>query len=138
MKLCPICQLNWIENDQNSCIICDKTNTNNKHNGSIGGGGIKHPTAYFQEYFTFTNEKGYHRGKNGFQAFNSKGENIGIVFMTDVHKTPAYGHCELCMYPAYYNQYGEWHRITSHGGRIKWSKLCEILKSRTEYKVFID
>jgi hypothetical protein len=56
MKLCPICQLNWIENEQNSCIVCDKINTNNKHNGSIGGGG-KNPTAHFQEEFTVTMQK---------------------------------------------------------------------------------
>ena len=136
MKLCPICQLNWIEDTNTHCEVCENKNFAPKNNG--GPGGIKHPSAYFQEFFTFKNESGYHRGKRGFQAFNSNGENIGVVFMTDVHKTPAYGHCELCMYPAYYNRYGEWHRITSHGGRIKWSKLCEILKEKAEYKVFID
>ena len=137
MKLCPICQLNWIENDQNSCIVCDKRNTNNKHNGSIGGGG-KNQTAYFQEEFTFTSQKARYRGKSGFQAYNSKKENVGLIFMCDDSRTPAYKHCELCIYDIYQNQYGEWHRIQSHGGRIEWDKLCQILKEKAEYKVFID
>ena len=95
-----------------------------------GGGNGKARITYFQEEFTFTMQKAFYRGKIGFQAYNSKGENVGLVFMCDDKRTPAYEHCELCMYPAYYNQYGEWHRIQSHGGRIKWDKLCEILKQR--------
>lgn len=137
MNLCPKCMLNWIDDTQKLCFICDNQQVTNTTKGG-GAGGTKHPAAYFQEWFTFTNVRGYHRGKKGFQAFNSKGENVGIVFMTDVIKTPAYEHCELCMYPAYYNQYGEWHRIQSHGGRIKWSELCEILKHTATHKVFID
>ena len=136
MKLCPKCNLNWIEDYKEFCTICANSESSISNNG-IGGGG-KHPAAYFQEEFTFTNEKIFYRGKVGFKAYNSKGQNVGLVFMCDDKRTPAYEHCELCMYPAYYNQYGEWHRITSHSGRIKWSKLCEILKQNTKYKVFID
>ena len=136
MKICPKCNLNWIEEEKEFCAICD----NQKRiivNFPTGGGG-KNPTAYFQEEFTFINQTAFYRGKVGFQAYNSKGENVGLVFMCEDKRTPAYEHCELCMYPAYYNQYGEWHRIISHGGRIKWCKLCEILKQKTKYKVFID
>ena len=136
MKLCLKCNLNWIEDENEFCAICDNQKQLVGNNG-IGGGG-KNPTAHFQEEFTFTMQKAFYRGKIGFQAYNTKGENVGLVFMCDDKRTPAYEHCELCMYPAYYNQYGEWHRITSHGGRIKWSKLCEILKQKTKHKVFID
>lgn len=104
----------------------------------MGIKGAKNPSVYFQEEFIFTNELGYNRGKNGFQAYNSKGENVGIVFMSGDKRTPAYGHCELCMYKPYYNRYGEWHRIQSRGGRIKWDKLCDILKEKETHKVFID
>jgi len=136
MKLCLKCNLNWIEDEKEFCTICDNQKLLGGNNG-IGGGG-KNQTAYFQEEFTFTSQKARYRGKSGFQAYNSKGENVGLVFMCDDKRTPAYEHCELCMYPAYYNQYGEWHRITSHGGRIKWCKLCEILKQKEKHKVFID
>ena len=136
MKLCPKCNLNWIDDKQAICPVCDDQKTVQRNHGI--GGGAKISTANFQEEFTFTNQRAFYRGKEGFQAYNMKGENVGLVFMCDDKRTPAYEHCELCMYPAYYNQYGEWHRITSHGGRIKWSKLCEILKQKTKHKVFID
>jgi len=134
MKLCPKCNLNLIEDNENYCSLCDKTTL--EKNG--GGGNGKARTAYFQEEFIFTSEKAFYRGKSGFQAYNSKQEKVGLVFMCDDPRTPAYEHCELCIYDRYQNQYGEWHRIQSHGGRIKWSKLCEILKQKTKHKVFID
>ena len=134
MKLCPKCNLNWIEDNENYCSLCDETTLEKKG----GGGNGKARTTYFQEEFTFTSQKAVYRGKSGFQAYNSKQENVGLVFMCDDKRTPACEHCELCMYPAYYNRYGEWHRITSHGGRIKWDKLCKILKKNLKYTVFID
>ena len=98
----------------------------------------KHPAAYYQEDFTFTNARGYHRGKQGFQAFNSNGENVGIVFMCDDKRILAYEHCELCIYSPFHERYGEWHIIKSHGGRIKWNKLCEILSQKSTLTLFID
>ena len=86
MKLCPKCNLNWIEDEKEFCTICD----NQKQlvgNNSIGGGG-KNPTAHFQEEFTFTMQKAFYRGKIGFQAYNSKGENVGLVFMCDDKRIP--------------------------------------------------
>ena len=136
MKLCPKCNLNWIEEEKDFCSICNNQKTITVNNGI--GGGRKSLTAYFQEEFTFTNQRVSYRGKEGFQAYNMQGENVGIVFMCDDKRTPAYEHCELCIYEDYHTRYGEWHRITSHGGRIKWSKLCEILQQKTNHKIFID
>ena len=96
------------------------------------------PTVTFHEHFTFKNEIAECRGKIGFQAYNSAGENVGIVFMEDAKNTPAFEHCTLCMYPAYYNRYGEWHRIRSHGGRIKWNKMEELMETIGHYQLFID
>ena len=36
----------------------------------------KHPSAYYHEEFTFTNERTHYRKKNGFRAYNSKGEKL--------------------------------------------------------------
>lgn len=98
----------------------------------------KHPSAYYHEEFTFTNERTHYRKKNGFRAYNSKGENVGLVFSCDDKRLSAYEHCELCIYSAYHERYGEWHIIKSYGERIKWDKLCEILKTKENYKLFID
>ena len=137
MKLCPKCGLNWIEDKEVLCSVCDQYTESITHRGD-NVGGRKHPAVYFKEMFTIKSQMEYYRGKQGFQAYNSKGEKVGIIFMSDDLRTPAYGHCELCIYPAYQNQYGEWHRILSHGGRFKWDKLCELLSQRDEYKMYID
>lgn len=118
------------------CEICANKQFDRKNNGSIEG--KKHPSAYFHEEFFFINKRACHRGKQGFQAYNSKDENIGIVYMCDDKDGPSYEHCELCMYSEYHERYGEWHIIKTHGGRIKWSKLCEILQKNGRYTVFID
>ena len=92
----------------------------------------------YQEEFTFINtHKSYNR-KNGFPAINSNGDEIGIVFMGDDSRTPSYMCCELCIYDDFYNKYGKWHRITSHGNRIKWNDLCATLETNKSIKIFID
>lgn len=92
----------------------------------------------FAETFTFTYEAASIRGKCGFKAYNSKGKNIGIVYMTDDKRSPAFGFAELCMLPNYYNTYGEWHRIKSHGGRVDWQVLCERLNKYGKCECYID
>lgn len=92
----------------------------------------------YNEYFVIKNERKSYRNKTGFKAYNNSNEEIGIVFMCDDERTPAFQHCELCVYQEYVNKYGEWHRIKSHGARIKWQSLCEILNKQKSYKLFID
>ena len=137
VKQCPKCNLNWIEDHAPCCSVCnEETNAQTPQTGNVGG--IKHPHARFSEVFTFTNELAELRGKIGYLAYNANGENVGIVFEEDNQHTPAFECCTLCMYPTYYNRYGEWHRIRSHGGRIKWNKLCEILSCKEKCTYFID
>ena len=93
---------------------------------------------FYNEEFTFTNESTSYRGKNGYKAYNSNGENVGIVFMTDDKRRTSYGYCELCFYPNYQNRYGEWHKFTSHGYRLKWENLCTCLQNQSVYKCYID
>ena len=92
----------------------------------------------FNETFTITNEKDYVKGKWGFKAYNAKGECIAIVFMTDDKRVAAYGNCEFCFYPKFKKTYGEWHRIRSHGSRIKFKNLCDILSKQSSYNLYID
>ncbi len=133
MKLCPQCNLNWIDDTALICPLCSTEISSQKTGGSGGGKKIN-----YQEQFIFLNKKGFYRGKYGFLAYNSEGENIGIVYMCDDVDSPSYGHCELCNYKDYHNRYGQWHIIFSNGQRIQWTKLCEILENKAKHKVFID
>lgn len=90
------------------------------------------------EDFTVTSAKGIYRGKSGFKAINSSQQNVGIIFMTDDKRGPAYGHCELCSFPNFQPKYGEWHRIKSHGKRIKWDDLYNYLQTHEKITIHID
>ena len=57
---------------------------------------------------------------------------------TDDERTPAFNHCELCFFEDYQSKYGEWHRFTSNGERIKWSFLCDVLKKEGKYSCLVD
>ena len=93
---------------------------------------------YFGETFTITNERDYVKGKFGFKAYNSQGTCVAIVFMTDDQRVAAYGNCEFRFYPKFKNKYGEWHRILSHGNRIKYQNLCDILNKQSSYSLYVD
>ena len=132
MKKCPKCEMNWIEDNEELCSVCLQEMKPVKaqiHETSF---------AYFHETFTFKSESCRYDGKYGFEAYNSKGEHVGIVFMTDDKRIKAYGYCELHFFPQYRERYGEWHRIKSHGNRIAWDFLCNQLKFKNEYTCYID
>lgn len=133
MKKCPRCETNWILDDgEELCEICkrelslpEKRSRQTKPNA-------------INDFFTFKSGNYTYKRKSGFMAYNSKGEHVGIVFMTDDKRTPAYGHCELLFFPEYHTRYGEWHRFTSNGERVSWAFLCNYLKTHREYLCFID
>ena len=134
MKKCPRCEINWIQNDADElCEIC-------RQELSLAPTQIHipKPNVYFNEWFTFKRGNYVYDNKSGFKAYNEKGEHVGVVFMTNDPRTPAYRHCELHCFPQYYDRYGEWHRITSYGNRIAWAALCNYLENHAEYKCFID
>ena len=133
MKKCPKCEVNWIKDDEELCAVCLKDMFPAKTQVHQ----IR-PNVYFNELFIFKTGDYFYDGKHGFRAYNSQGEHVGIVFMTDDDRGPAYKHCELHCFPEYYSRYGEWHRITSHGNRISWEFLCNVLKTQKEYPCFID
>jgi hypothetical protein len=135
-KLCPKCELNYITDNEEVCNIC----LNETYGIKIPETQNHSKTAnkYFNEEFTFTSVKKKYRGKVGFAAYNSANEEVGIVYMTDDKRSPSYECCELCMYEKYFNKYGEWHRFTSRGAKIKWYHLCEILNKCNSVKFFID
>ena len=133
---CPRCELNYIKEEEKFCSCC-LSEINNKKDTNIQTINGK-VDKLFQEHFTFKNIIKYYRGKTGFVALNSENEEVGVVFMCDDRRTPAYAHCELCIYSQYQNKYGEWHRIKSHGARIEWEHLKNILKTQGFYKLYID
>ena len=93
---------------------------------------------HYYETFTITNEKGYERSKSGFKAYNSQGEYVGIVFMTDDKRRSSFGNCEFCFCREFRGKYGEWHRITSHGSPIRYSVLCDRLKNQPSLTIYVD
>lgn len=134
MKKCPECDLNYIQDFEEMCNVCAE-----KLNGGCSIQNHKAKKAVtFAEEFIFENRHAMLRGKNGFKAYNHKGLNVGIVFMTDDDRSPAYECCELCFYPEYHNRYGEWHRFTSHGQKIKWEHMVQQLNRNGIYKCYID
>lgn len=90
------------------------------------------------EHFIFKNEIAEYRGKIGFQAYNTAGENVGIVFPCDNEASPTYGACELRFYEAHHTRYGEGQIVRSHGGKIQWAKLEELLETSGSCQFFID
>ena len=133
MKKCPICELNWIDDNEEMCSLCQQKAVPTQtqvHKPK--------PNVHFNEIFTFKSGDYVYDDKRGFKAYNSKGEHVGIVFMTDDKRVKAYGYCELHFFPNYYNSYGVWHRIKSHGSRIAWGFLCDYLKTHEEYSCYID
>lgn len=134
MKLCPKCELNYIADTEELCSLC-KTPSKNSGSSQVHRA---RTTKLFDEDFTFSNEAAAYRGKNGYVAYDSQGNKVGIVYMTDDKRSPSYGYCELCIYPAYQSRYGEWRRFTSYGCRLKWDVLCERLKNEPKYICHID
>ncbi len=104
------------------------------HTTKKGEKGLKRK---YCEYFTINNIQKVFRGKKGFPAINSKGQEIGIVFMGD-DKRRNYGNCELCMYEKYFDTYGQWHRFTVNGQKIKWEDLVQRLNIENSIKLFIE
>lgn len=92
----------------------------------------------YGERFTFVNERVEYDGVIGFRTYNSMGDEVGIVWMTDDVRTPAYEHCEMFIYLEYRHRYGMWHRIKSFGKRIPWDFLCDKLETNGSYELYID
>ncbi len=129
---CPKCGLNYITEGEEFCDVCtnEKIKETQEHK--------QRPNVYFDEIFTFTNKKVWCRNHYGYEAYNSQKVLVGVVFMTDDKRTPAYGNCELCFYPEFEKRYGVWHRFKSNGYRLPWKTLCERLKNERSCSYFID
>ena len=136
-KKCPKCETNIIRKDQEMCNICLGEIKETKKTVLQTNSGKKKKRDY-AEKFRFTSIKKRYRGKNGYQAINSKNEEIGIVYMHDIKRRASYGYCELCIYAEFQKAYGEWHIIYSNGNRIKWEDLCLKLSNFNTCDIYID
>lgn len=135
MKRCPKCELNFIADDAELCSYCKDLIVKDK---VVKSSNKSKERKFYNETFTFTNEKAKLKGKYGYKAYNSQGKNVGIVYMTDKKGITSYGYCELCIDSNYQYHYGQWHRIFSNGCRIQWETLCAYLKIHSQYVCHID
>lgn len=92
----------------------------------------------FGENFTVKCELEEYKKKLGYKVYNSRNQNIGIVFSCDDKRVTAYGCCEICVYDGFRSTYGQWHIIRSHGGYVKYDEFRKKLISNSELKIFID
>lgn len=133
-KKCPICEINYILENEEKCEVCKEKIMYDKNN-IVNKGRKTNPIA---EKFTFKNEKVFYRGKNGFQAYNEKGENVGLVYMCDDKRWAAYGKCQLCIYGEYQKEYGQWRIVKSHGAFFDWVELCNYFTSKESVVMYLD
>ncbi len=92
----------------------------------------------FGENFTVKCELEEYKKKLGYKVYNSRNQNIGIVFSCDDKRATAYGCCEICVYDGFRSTYGQWHIIRSHGEYVKYDEFRKKLISNSELKIFID
>lgn len=76
--------------------------------------------------------------KNGFMAYDTKGDCIGLVYKCDDSRLKAYGHAEIMFAKKYQNSYGRWRIIKVGGQHLPYDKLSEILSTSNECKVAVD
>ena len=128
MKKCSKCELNYIKDDEEFCSVCLEKWNNSKFGKSAGSG--RH---IYNEEFTFKRTMERYCGFEGFQAINSNGEKIGIVFMTQDKRVSSYGNCEIKVFSDFQNKYGMYHRFD-----LSYEMLCKILIKQKEYKYFVE
>ena len=110
-----------------------------KHKNEDLNNGVKKSRRYaFGENFTVKCELEEYKKKLGYKVYNSRNQNIGIVYSCDDKRATAYGCCEICVYDGFGSTYGQWHIIRSYGGYIKYDELCKQLKTSGEIKIFVD
>ena len=91
----------------------------------------------FAQNFTFENIKTVCRGICGYKAYDEKGENVGVVFPTG-KRYATHDYCELAFFERYWERYGVYHRIQSHGERIPYAAVDTYLMSHERYTCFVD
>ena len=71
-------------------------------------------------------------GKIGYLTYDTNGNNIGLVFMSDDERTARYGCAEIMFFSEYHKQYGYW-RVINIGERLPFSTLEKILREKESY-----
>lgn len=129
-KICPVCQLNFIEEHKIVCDQCNSTNNSQSKNTKN--------SVMWGIPLTFTKELGRNHAKSGYKVYNKQGELFAIAFMTDNISTPAHKHVELSINSQFRARYGQWHRCWTDGSRFTWTHLCSKLERDGSYTCTID
>lgn len=95
-------------------------------------------TGPIAEYFTIKAEQDEYRGKLGFNAYNSQGRNVAIVYACDDPRQPAFRCCQLCVFSTWQTKYGQWRIIRSNGKYIPFIELRKILSEQKEITIYVD
>lgn len=76
--------------------------------------------------------------KNGYLAYDERGRNIGIVFMSDDKRTARYGNAEILFFKKYKNEFGVWRVIRRHRAFIPYDYLQDVISRYGKYTVTTD
>ena len=126
-RKCPICDLNYITEEEDCCKICKQYKGTNKLDASVGvriHKTIQDTCKIF--VFVETVKKNTHVNHDitGYSITDSKGVRLGVV-LEDYDKKRE-GRAIIRFLNELEDKYGSWHTIITTSGPVKY---CDILKS---------
>lgn len=86
MKKCPICDLNWCQDNEEMCSVC-YAERHRKGGYAMGVGGSVYDDALFIRIIKETDTV---RGVTGYKTFDKSGRYIGITFESNIPGTARY------------------------------------------------
>ena len=133
-KKCPICDLNWILEDEECCKICKENNFGQQKNPILRGPrnhNLLHDLCKISIYID-TVPPNVHVSHNvtGYKLSDSKGIQLGVVLEDSNNKRK--GRAVIRFYNEIENQYGTWHTVISRAGPVMFSDIIRNVKLTRE------
>ena len=136
-KKCPICELNWIREDEDVCALCGKSH--NKY-GNFNKGGA---TANYPMYITIKDGNNFVKpfmgnpGCDGYPVYTDSGVYIGVVHHLYLGSPREEDRAEIRHSNSYVNELGYWHRLSTYAGQLKWSEVERHIKEDGEWRLLV-